>query len=182
MQAGVCDYRKPKLVPVMLVTYHRHNQVPQLKTKRRIAGGIIHGSAMNTTQPPITVSSLDLERIEALLESGPYRNLPGIEALQTELDRANVVDPEEVPPGLVTMNSTVVFVDEASSARHQLTLVYPGPDNPPDAVSVLAPVGSALLGLSVGQSISWQVPGGREVRLRVLEVLDQPEASGQYHR
>ncbi|HJV73437.1 MAG TPA: nucleoside diphosphate kinase regulator [Noviherbaspirillum sp.] len=137
---------------------------------------------MTNTQPPVTVSTLDLERIEALLEAGPYKKLPGIEALQTELDRANVVEPQEIPAGLVTMNSTVVFIDEATSAQHQLTLVYPGADNPPDAVSVLAPVGSALLGLSVGQSISWQVPGGREVRLRVLDVINQPEASGQYHR
>lgn len=137
---------------------------------------------MENTTPPITVSTLDLERIEELLESSAYKKLPGMEALQTELNRANVLDPQDVPPGLVTMNSTVVFRDEASDAEFELTLVYPGATQQPDAVSVLAPVGSALLGLSVGQSISWQVPGGRALRLRVLEVKNQPEASGQFHR
>ncbi len=137
---------------------------------------------MGTALPPITVSSLDLERIEELLDSAAYKKLPGIDALRTELNRANVVDPQDVPPGLVTMNSTVLFRDESTNAEYDLTLVYPSPENPPNAVSILAPVGSALLGLSVGQSISWQVPGGRELRLCILEVIDQPEASGQYHR
>lgn len=133
-------------------------------------------------RPPIIVSSLDLERIEELLESPQYRNLPGIDALKNELDRANIVAPNEIPPGVVTMNSQVFFVEEGSNAEYGLTLVYPGPDNPPGAVSIFAPVGSALLGLSVGQSIAWQVPGGRELRLRVLKVVYQPEASGEYHR
>lgn len=133
-------------------------------------------------QPPITVSRLDLERIEALLESASYKNVPGIDSLQIELNRANVVEPHEVPRGLVTMNSQVLFRDEELKAEYGLTLVYPGANNPPGAVSILAPVGSALLGLSVGQSISWQVPGGRELRLRVLDVTYQPEANGEYHR
>ncbi len=137
---------------------------------------------MDNAMPPITVSSLDLERIEELLESNEYKKLPGIEALQTELNRANVLDPQDVPPGLVTMNSTVVFRDEISQAEYELTLVYPGASQQPNAVSVLAPVGSALLGLSVGQSISWQVPGGHKTCLRVLRIKDQPEASGQFHR
>ena len=135
--------------------------------------------------PPITVSSLDLERIEELLGSPAYRNLPGMNALQEELNRARVVDPEEVPPELVTMNSTVVILDEESNTQSELTLVYPQSAQATQAVnpvSVLAPVGSALLGLSVGQSISWPGPNGRELHLRVLGVKNQPEASGQYHR
>jgi regulator of nucleoside diphosphate kinase len=139
-------------------------------------------TSMNKIQPPITVSSLDLQRIEALLESDSYKNLPGIAALEAELHRANIVEPNEVPPGLITMNSKVRFIDEATDGEYGLTLVYPNSNNPPGAVSILAPVGSALLGLSVGQSIAWQVPGGRELRLRVLEVIYQPEASGEYHR
>ena len=138
--------------------------------------------AMGSKRPEITVSSLDFERIEDLLESGLYRNSPGAESLRMELNRANVVAPHEVPPDLVTMNSKVLFLDEASKAEYGLTLVYPQADNPPGAVSILAPVGSALLGLSVGQAISWQVPGGRELSLRVLDVVYQPEANGEYHR
>ena len=66
---------------------------------------------MSTSNPPITISSLDYERIETLLESDAAQNMPGIEALEAELLRANVVEPNEVPPGLVTMNSTVKFED-----------------------------------------------------------------------
>jgi regulator of nucleoside diphosphate kinase len=133
-------------------------------------------------QPPIIVSSLDLERLDRLLDSGPYKNVPGIDALRNELDRATVVEPTAVPPGVVTMNSTVRFVDDATGSKFELTLVYPEAAGSSDKVSVLAPVGNGLLGLSVGQSIFWQVPGGRKLQLRVLEVVAQPEALGQYHR
>ena len=133
-------------------------------------------------RPGIIISSFDLERLERLLDSDAYRNLPGIDALQSEVDRATIVAPEEVPPNVITMNSSVKFIDDATGTEYRLSLVYPGQTDVPDAVSVLAPVGSALLGLSVGQSISWQGPGGRELRLRVLEVTYQPEASGEFNR
>ncbi len=133
-------------------------------------------------RPGIIISSFDLERLERLLDSDAYRNLPGIDALQSEVDRATIVAPEEVPPNVITMNSSVKFIDDATGTEYRLSLVYPGQTDVPDAVSVLAPVGSALLGLSVGQSISWQAPGGRELRLRVLEVTYQPEASGEFNR
>jgi regulator of nucleoside diphosphate kinase len=134
------------------------------------------------TAPPITVSSLDLERIEKLIASDVCKNMPGIDALREELDRANVVEPYEVPHGLVTMNSTVLFREEETSQEYELTLAYPNSDIHPNPVSILAPVGSALLGLSIGQSIMWQVPGGRQLQLRVLDVRFQPEANGQFHR
>lgn len=137
---------------------------------------------MEQSLPPITISSLDLERIEELLASASFRKLPGLDALLGELNRAKVVDPEEVPADLVTMNSTVVVLDEESNLQSELTLVYPNSPQPANPVSVLAPVGSALLGLSVGQSISWPLPNGRELRLRVLDIKSQPEASGLYYR
>jgi regulator of nucleoside diphosphate kinase len=132
-------------------------------------------------QPPLIISSFDLERIEQLLASSACRNLPGVDALQNELGRATVVAPEEMPPGVITMNSAVRFIDEVSNTEYGMTLAYPSPSNPPDAVSILAPVGSALLGLSVGQSISWQGPGGRPLQLRILDVTYQPEANGEFH-
>jgi len=135
-----------------------------------------------STQPAITVSSLDLQRIEQWLRTASAQRLPGIDALQAELDRANVVEPVDMPPDIVTMNSTVRFCDDASGREYELTLVYPDGAGAPGTVSVLAPTGSALLGLAVGQSIAWQVPGGRKLQLRVLEVLRQPEALGEYHR
>lgn len=139
-------------------------------------------TTMDQSLPPITISSLDLERIEELLASASVRKLPGMDALQEELNRARVVDPEEVPPDLVTMNSTVVVLDEDSDMQSELTLVYPNSPQPANPVSVLAPVGSALLGLSAGQSITWPAPGGRALRLRVLGIKNQPEASGLYYR
>lgn len=132
--------------------------------------------------PPIIVSSLDLQRLEGLLERTGGGGLPGIAALRAELDRATVVEPAEIPPEVVTMNSTVRFRDEATGASHELTLVYPEGGSRPGTISVLAPVGSALLGLSVGQTISWPIPGGRKTQLRILEILRQPEAQGEYHR
>ncbi len=133
------------------------------------------------TQPPLIVSTQDIERLERLLDSASYKGLPGVEALRDELARANVVAPAAIPAGVVTMNSTVRFRDDASNERFELTLVYPDAARSPDSVSVLAPVGSALLGLSVGQSISWQVPGGRTIILRILEVTNQPEANRESH-
>ncbi len=133
-------------------------------------------------RPPIVVSKLDLARLERIVYADANKNRPGIEALQEELDRATIVDPAEIPPGLVTMNSKVRFIDEATEATSELTLVYPDGASAPDTVSVLAPAGAALLGLTVGQSIAWQVPGGRSLRLRILEITHQPEAEGQFNR
>ncbi len=132
---------------------------------------------------PIIVSSFDLQRLEQLIEQPAYHNFIGAEALLTELARANVVAPGQIPKDVVTMNSTARVEDELSGESHELTLVYPrDADGSPDKVSVLAPVGSAMLGLRVGQSIKWQVPGGRELRLRIVAIRYQPEASGDLHR
>ncbi len=121
-------------------------------------------------RPPITLTSSDYERLTQMLMSNKYRNLPGMEELQDELDRANVVEPEELPNDVITVNSTARFIDEASNEQFEITLVYPDKADGATKVSVLAPVGSALLGLSVGQSIPWQVPGRQKLLLKVLDV------------
>jgi regulator of nucleoside diphosphate kinase len=96
-------------------------------------------------------------------------------ALQRELDRAIVVSAEAVPPDVVTMNSRVLYTDESTGVRRLVTIVWPDEaDGTNGRVSVLAPVGSALLGLSVGQSIEWEFPDGRRRRLRLEDVLSQP--------
>lgn len=138
---------------------------------------------MNTATPPIVVSSLDLERIEALLEAPAHRHFPGLEALRAEIARAAIVEPEQMPADVVTMNSTAKIIDESSKDEYQLTLVYPrDADGDPGKVSVLAPVGSAILGLRIGDSIRWPMPGGREVALRIAAISYQPEAAGHLHR
>lgn len=130
-------------------------------------------------KPAITLSSLDLQRIEALLE-GTADSDHG--ALRSELERAEVVEPRDMPGDVVSMNSTARMQDVDDGEEMTLTLVYPRNAGAPGMVSILAPVGSALLGLAVGQQINWPLPGGRTRRLRVLAVSYQPEAAGEFHR
>ena len=131
--------------------------------------------------PGITLSSLDLGRLEAML-AGLSDFGPEAEALQDELDRANVVEPRDIPPTVVTMNSKVRFVVEQTGEEFERTLCYPRDvQGDPARVSVLAPIGSALLGLTVGQVIEWPVPGGRKRSVKIVEVVYQPERAGDFH-
>ena len=133
--------------------------------------------------PSIVVSTRDMARLEALLDSPALSRHPAAVALAQELERAQVLPPEEIPEGIVTMHSRVDCEDELHNEKHSLTLVYPHEaDFDKGRVSVLAPVGSALLGLSIGQTIDWTAPGGRQLRLRVIAVHYQPEAAGDFHR
>ena len=125
------------------------------------------------------VTESDLARLERLLEVS--KRTANVNALADELGRAATVSPQEVPPDVVTMNSTVQFRDDATGEDSVISLVYPqDADAGARKVSVLAPVGSALLGLSVGQVIEWPMPTGLTRRLRLLSVLYQPEAAGRY--
>jgi len=135
-----------------------------------------------STPPPLLLSRLDCERIEALLESPEVHDID-TRGLQAELERAQVVEPGAMPADVVTMNSTLTLQDQDSGEQRELTLVYPrDADGSHDKVSILAPVGSALLGLRVGQAIAWPLPGGRQAHLKVLAIRYQPEASGDLHR
>ncbi|EMN7213256.1 TPA: nucleoside diphosphate kinase regulator [Vibrio vulnificus] len=128
----------------------------------------------------ICVSTLDMDRISALLEK--MANLsPELEKLENELDRANVLAPQQMPDNIVTMNSTVRFTFVGSDKVMEKTLVYPDQVRNPGDVSIFAPVGSALLGLSVGQQLTWPMPGGAERTIEILEVTYQPERVGEFH-
>lgn len=103
--------------------------------------------------------------------------LPATAGLTQELERAEVVPSDLLPRDVVTMNSSVVFDDETTGERRAIKIVHPRQaDAAQDRVSVLAPVGTALLGLSAGQSIDWPFPDGKNRRLRVVEALFQPES------
>lgn len=135
------------------------------------------------SKPKIIVSEQDYERLDRLLDSLPADGFPGKAALRAELDRAQIVDPKDVPPDVVAMNSTVRFRVSSSDDEFRLTLVYPkGLDASGEKISVLAPVGSALLGLAQGDQIEWPSPGGGMLKVRIEEVLYQPERAGEYHR
>ncbi|HNR92110.1 MAG TPA: nucleoside diphosphate kinase regulator [Dokdonella sp.] len=129
--------------------------------------------------PPLIMSARDVRRLEALLAHAGD-NLPAsAKRLEDEIVRADVREPEAIPPDVVTMNSIVECRDESSGEVRVLRLVYPHEaDMSLGHVSVLAPVGAALLGLSVGQSIEWPLPGGRATRLTATRILYQPEEKG----
>lgn len=134
-------------------------------------------------KPRVIISSLDTERLEQLIESLSDMSFPGKDDLEAELARAEIVEPENVPATVVTMNSTVRFEVDSSNEEFCLTLVYPwNVDASGEKISILAPVGSALLGLSQGDEIEWPKPGGGMLRVRIKEVTYQPERSGEYHR
>ena len=134
-------------------------------------------------KPPITLSSQDLDRIEALLAALPSSALAGKAELQAELDRAEVLAPEEMPASVVTMNSTVKFSIVETGKEFCLTLVYPRDmDGSADRISIFAPVGSALLGLAVGDELAWPGPGGKPMTVRVKSIVYQPESAGELHR
>ncbi|MCC6521406.1 MAG: nucleoside diphosphate kinase regulator [Polyangiaceae bacterium] len=121
------------------------------------------------------VTAQDLERLQSLVAS---QSGPAAEQLDAELARARVVLPQEVGSDVVTMNSDVVYEDLASGVQRRVRVVYPQhADAARGWVSVLAPLGSALLGLRVGQDIEWRMPGGTR-QVRVVAVPYQPEASG----
>lgn len=131
------------------------------------------------SKPEITLSRRDAERIEQLLDGLGDKSFPGRVELESEIARANVVEPAQVPPAVITMNSVVRFSVESSDAEFSLRLVYPrDADGLSDRISILAPVGSALLGLSEGDAITWPAPGGGVVNVRIIQVTYQPEHSG----
>jgi regulator of nucleoside diphosphate kinase len=126
------------------------------------------GSAVKEDYP-IVVTAPDFDRL---------RNLRVHRALGAELDRAVVLRSSSVPPDLVTMNSRLIFEDESTGERREIAIVYPqDADASKGNVSVLAPVGTALLGLSTGQSIVWPFPDGSARTLQVISLLYQPEAA-----
>jgi len=112
---------------------------------------------------------------ELLIADADYARLAALgrqEALEEELSRATVIPVERMPDNVVRMHSRVTYLDERSGERREVELVFPEEaDMASGKVSVLAPVGAALLGLVVGQSIDWPFPDGRARRLRVESTL-----------
>ncbi len=116
--------------------------------------------------PNIVVSTKDAARLEALLASAQAGDV--VRDLEVELARAEYREPGQMPDGVVRMGSQVRCIDETTGEERALTLVYPAEaDSATGRVSILAPVGAALLGLSAGQTIQWPLPGGRTTRLTV---------------
>ncbi|MCL4835296.1 MAG: nucleoside diphosphate kinase regulator [Caldilineaceae bacterium] len=132
---------------------------------------------------PIHITQFDLERLRKLLsdaQSTDYRKSEYLERLQIEINRAEVVLSKDIPSDVITMNSTVCIEDLDTKEEEIYTLVFPkNADLSQGKISILAPIGTAMLGYEVGDSFEWEVPAGKR-RLRVKKILYQPEASGDY--
>lgn len=125
--------------------------------------------------PEIVVTEDDYRDLCALLEGAPAASRLAVDRLDLEIARARIVPTESVAADVVTMGATVRVEELVTDTRRVVTLVYPG-DADADAgrISVLSPLGSALIGLRAGQIIEWAVPGRPRSRYRVAAVLAQP--------
>jgi regulator of nucleoside diphosphate kinase len=120
--------------------------------------------------PNIIVSNADYERLTDLANASIERLPEVAEELLSEMDRANVVHDGSVPADVVRMGSTVTFRSDDGRERTE-TLVYPvDEDSDAHKISVMTPVGAALIGLAEGQSISWTARDGRRHELIVVKV------------
>lgn len=130
----------------------------------------------------IIVTNTDLERLRRVVEIyGEGKMAEACEALDAELDRAQILPSERVPADVVTMNSTVTYLDPETGKGMDVTLVYPQhADVSQGKISILAPIGMALLGLRVGQSLDWPLPDGRVKTVKVASIRYQPEAAGDF--
>lgn len=135
------------------------------------------------SEKEILITEMDRKRLIDLIldaESGEYRGSIYLEKLRGELNRAQIVAPQEVPGDVITMNSKVALLDLDTQEEEIYTLVYPENANTNEGkISILAPVGTAMLGYRVGDVFEWEVPAGKR-RLRVDKILYQPEAAGDY--
>jgi len=132
----------------------------------------------------IFITDTDRDRLEKLLLGTRHwssRDKEHLQALEEELDKAQTVASKDIPGDVVTMRSQVRVKDLKSGADVDLSVVFPPEaDSEQGKISVLAPVGTALLGYRVGDTVEWKVPGGVR-RLRIERILYQPEAAGDYH-
>ena len=130
------------------------------------------------------VTDTDRDRLEKLLlgtRQWSSRDKAHLQALEEELDKAYTVESREIPGDVVTMRSQVRVRDMKSGAEMDISVVFPSEaDSEQGKISVLAPIGTALLGYRVGDVVEWKVPGGLR-RLKVERILYQPEAAGHYH-
>ncbi|HJP91621.1 MAG TPA: nucleoside diphosphate kinase regulator [Pyrinomonadaceae bacterium] len=131
----------------------------------------------------IYITEPDYDRLSALIEKTRERN--GVDReylnkLEAELDRAEILDAKDIPANVITMRSTVRLKDLVSGDENTYSLVFPTEaDFNQGKISVLAPIGTAILGYKCGDTIEWTVPSGLR-RLKVDKIIYQPEAAGHF--
>ena len=132
------------------------------------------------TKPSIILSEQDLRRLETMLEH-QSKLTPTMEHWEDELARAQIVAPKDVPVNVVSMNAKVLVTISPATEPTEITLVYPHDfRGDKGQVNILAPVGTAILGLAEGQEIEWPQPDGHTMKVKIEKVLYQPEREGDY--
>ena len=133
--------------------------------------------ALNMNLPPIAVTTVDFDRLRLLSETSTH----AAQFLAREIERARLIEPEAAGGELVTMGSRVRYRDDVTGQERTVTLVYPDrADIEAGRLSVLTPIGVALIGLSIGQSIEWEAPSGGVRSLTVVGVAgDRWNARGE---
>ncbi len=133
------------------------------------------------TTHAIYITASDAEKLRDLIwkaQRGDYRNSSYLQMLSKELARAIIIEENTVPPDVITMNSQVSLVDVDTGEEMHYTLVFPEEaDAVQGKISVLAPMGTAMLGYRVGDDFEWDTPGGLR-RIHVEKLIYQPEAAG----
>ena len=131
----------------------------------------------------IYITELDYNRLSGLIDRTRERNGTDREylnKLEAELDRAEIVDPRDVPANVVTMRSKVRLMDLVNGETKTYSLVFPTEaDSAEGKISVLAPIGTAILGYKQGDTIEWPVPSGLR-KLKIEKILYQPESAGDH--
>ena len=132
----------------------------------------------------IYITTPDRQRLTFMLEealAGKHRDAAFLKELARELSLAETVEPKDVPADVVTMNSRVVLKDVESGENSEYTLVFPEQaDVAQGRLSVVSPIGTAILGYTKGSTINWQTPGGPR-QIKIVDLPYQPEAAGDFH-
>lgn len=131
----------------------------------------------------IHITRQDHQRLTEMLEEAlarSSRDSSFLKELARELAEAEAVDPHEVPADVVTMNSRVILQDVDDGERTAYTLVFPDKANIEEGrLSVVSPIGTAILGYTKGSTVSWNTPGGPR-QIKIADITYQPEAAGDY--
>lgn len=137
----------------------------------------MHTISAAAGRPPITLVDTEADTLSEIALAALATSSMGARLLLEEVERAEVFDRDSMPRNVATMQSKVLFEDEATGKARRVQLVYPkDADSAQDRVSVTTPIGAALIGMPEGASIEWPNRQGATRRLRILEVT-QPEAA-----
>jgi regulator of nucleoside diphosphate kinase len=132
-------------------------------------------------RPSTFLTTKDVEKLRDLIREAyhtEYRGSDYLKLLSAEMEKASVVDPDQIPADVITLNSTARLIDQDTDEEMVYTLVFPEDADPSQGkISILAPIGTAMLGYKVGDTFEWDTPGGKRI-IHVREVLYQPETSG----